>query len=126
LAEFCRQHHGDTISLLHSSFANMDIFAALIKKQNLLDYPAGREIQGVIREYTLNHRNNVFSRYIQEIYQDQDTLMIICFFEEQIKILIDLTSFEIDMSFKRIKTKGLNEVVLASYLAEHGKGKSLC
>ena len=112
--------------MLHSSFANMDIFAALIKKQNLLDYPAGREIQGVIREYTLNHRNNVFSRYIQEIYQDQDTLMIICFFEEQIKILIDLTSFEIDMSFKRIKTKGLNEVVLASYLAEHGKGKSLC
>jgi hypothetical protein len=26
------------------------------------------------------------------------------------------------MSFKRIKTKGLNEVVLAAYISEHGKG----
>jgi hypothetical protein len=101
----------------------MDRFAALIKKQNLMNFPEGREIQGVIHEFTQNHKENA-QPYIQNIFQDADDIMIICFYDEQAQILLGLTSFEIDMSFKRIKTKGLNEVVLASYMIEHGKGKS--
>jgi hypothetical protein len=99
----------------------MDRFSALIKKQNLLHYPEGREIQGVIREFVLNHRGK-HSQYIQEIYHDNENVMIFCFFLQQAEILLNLSSFEVDMSFKRVKTKGLNEVVLASYIVEHGKG----
>ena len=99
----------------------MDRFAALIKKQNLLYYPEGREIQGVIRKYNLNHAGSK-DRYIQEIYLDQDHIMILCFLDEQARVLLKQKSFEVDMSFKRIKTKGLNEVVLAAYISEHGKG----
>ena len=100
----------------------MDRFAALIKKQNLLHYPAGREFQGVLQEYNLNN-NDIRHRYIQSIYQDQNDIMIVCFYKQQAKILMELPSFEVDMSFKRMKTKGLNEVALAAYIPEHGKGK---
>jgi hypothetical protein len=48
--------------------------------------------------------------------------MILCFLDEQARVLLKQKSFEVDMSFKRIKTKGLNEVVLAAYISEHGKG----
>ena len=123
LADFCKEHNGEEISSLHASFANMDRFAALIKKQTLLHYPEGREVQGVIREYNLNHAHSE-SRYIQRIYADQDDIMILCFYDAQAEILLDQVSFEVDMSFKRIKTKGLNEVVLAAYMVEHGKGAS--
>jgi hypothetical protein len=47
--------------------------------------------------------------------------MIICFFKEQAKLLIDQISFEVDMSFKRIRQKDLNEIIFASYLEAHGK-----
>ena len=100
----------------------MDRFSALIKKQMLFHYPEGREIQGVIREYRLNQSGKDW-QYIQQIYQEQQQIMIVCFFKQQAEILLDLNSFEVDMSFKRIKMKGLNEVVLAAYLVEHGKGK---
>jgi len=33
----------------------MDRFAAVIQKQHLLNYPDGREFNGVVREYTLKH-----------------------------------------------------------------------
>jgi hypothetical protein len=100
----------------------MDRFSALIKKQNLLYYPEGREIQGVMREFNLNHCGSD-SQYIQQIYQDGEHVMIICFFRQQAEILLNLSSFEVDMSFKRIRTNGLNEVAFASYIVEHGKGR---
>lgn len=51
--------------------------------------------------------------------------MIICGFKEQIQLLNTLNSFEIDMSYKRIREKGMNEVVFATYLPSHGKSKYL-
>jgi len=49
--------------------------------------------------------------------------MILCAFKEQIKLLTTLTSFEVDMSYKRIRQKGMNEVVFATFVPEHGKSK---
>lgn len=51
--------------------------------------------------------------------------MILCAFKEQIKLLTTLTSFEVDMSYKRIRQKEMNEVIFATYLPEHGKGRHL-
>lgn len=51
--------------------------------------------------------------------------MIICGFKEQIQLLNTLNSFEIDMSYKQIREKGMNEVVFATYLPSHGKSKYL-
>jgi hypothetical protein len=49
--------------------------------------------------------------------------MIICLLREQAELLLTLSSFEIDMSYKRIKSKKMNEVVFATYLSQHGKSK---
>jgi hypothetical protein len=47
--------------------------------------------------------------------------MILCAFKEQVQLLTQLTSFEVDMSYKRVRDKKINEVVFATYLHEHGK-----
>jgi hypothetical protein len=49
--------------------------------------------------------------------------MILCAFKEQIQVLQKLTSFEVDMSYKRIREKDMNEVVFATYLHSHAKSK---
>lgn len=41
--------------------------------------------------------------------------MVICFFKEQATIFAELESFEIDMSFKRVKSRDINEVVFATF-----------
>ena len=48
--------------------------------------------------------------------------MIICGLKEQITLLASLESFEIDMSYKRVRTDGLGEVIFATFLEDHGKG----
>ena len=47
--------------------------------------------------------------------------MIICLFKEQAELLRSLTSFEVDMAYKRLKSKKFNEVVFAYYNRQHGK-----
>ena len=51
--------------------------------------------------------------------------MILCGFKEQIKLLNTLTSFKVDMSYKCIQQKEMNEVVFSIYLPAHGKSKYL-
>lgn len=59
------------------------------------------------------------------MFHDAGQIMIICAFKEQIQLLNSLNAFEIDMSYKRIREKKLNEVVFATYLPTHGKSKYL-
>jgi hypothetical protein len=49
--------------------------------------------------------------------------MIICGFRDQISLFKKQKSFEVDMSYKRIREKELNKVIFATYLEAHGKGK---
>ena len=51
--------------------------------------------------------------------------MILCAHKEQIELLFTLSSFEVDMSYKRIRSSNLNEVLFATYLPAHGKSKYL-
>jgi len=47
--------------------------------------------------------------------------MIICFLQEQAKIFLAQRTFEVDMSFKRILERNMNEIVFTVWLEEHGK-----
>lgn len=49
--------------------------------------------------------------------------MIICGFKEQIELLSKLQSFEVDMSFKRLHYKKMNEVLFATFLKDQCKSK---
>ena len=51
--------------------------------------------------------------------------MVICFFKKQAEILSSLESFEIDMSFKRVRRSNMNEVVFATYSYEQNKGMKI-
>ena len=51
--------------------------------------------------------------------------MAVCFYTEAAKVLLKLDSFEIDMTFKRVKASEINEVVFAAFLPELNKGKTL-
>lgn len=50
--------------------------------------------------------------------------MIFCLFREQAEMLIETESYEIDMSYKRVKDPGVNEVVFAKFIEQQSKGKS--
>ncbi len=51
--------------------------------------------------------------------------MAVCFYLEAAKVLLKQNTFEVDMTFKRIKAADINEVVFAAFLPELGKGKTL-
>jgi hypothetical protein len=42
--------------------------------------------------------------------------MVLCGYKEQINLLSRLSSFEVDMSYKRIRSKDMNEVLFATFL----------
>jgi len=48
--------------------------------------------------------------------------MIICFLKAQAEIFLQQKTFEVDMSYKRIRQKDMNEIIFAGFFREHGKG----
>ena len=61
--------------------------------------------------------------YVQEYYHDPQGTMILCGFRDQIEVLSSLQSFEVDMSYKRIRSKDMNEVLFATFLPEESKSE---
>ena len=59
--------------------------------------------------------------YIQGIYNDSCGVQIVCFTKGQAKILSQQDTFEVDVSFKRIKQRNLNEMIVGKFLRHHGK-----
>ncbi len=53
--------------------------------------------------------------YIQFLNYFEKHKIIVCFYEEQAWILMKQKSFEVDMSFKRVQTRNVNEVVFAMF-----------
>jgi hypothetical protein len=51
--------------------------------------------------------------------------MVLCAYKDQIQLLAKLSSFEVDMSFKRIRSKDMNEVLFATFLPDQSKSKYL-
>jgi hypothetical protein len=58
---------------------------------------------------------------VQEIYQNNDQVFIICILKDQAELLHTLPSVEIDMSYKRVQSKELKELVFAAYLNNQKK-----
>jgi len=98
----------------------MDRISRLIKQQRLLQFPEGKGLAGVMFEWRMRHQNPK-TAYIQRIYDDTNSVIIICFLKKQAQLFHSQTTFEVDMSFKRIQEKGINEIIFAIWLEEHGK-----
>ncbi|THC91582.1 hypothetical protein EYZ11_008950 [Aspergillus tanneri] len=100
------------------SFCNKDRIATIIQKQRLLSYPNGQDINGLI---FLQEIDQHVKDYIQEVYHDSQGTMVLCGFKEQIQLLAQLTSFEVDMSYKRLRSKEMNKVLFATFLPDQCK-----
>jgi hypothetical protein len=48
---------------------------------------------------------------------------VFCFYKEQVTLLIEQNSIEIDMGFKRVRDHGITEIVLARFMDNMNKGK---
>lgn len=59
------------------------------------------------------------------MFHDSQGTMVLCAYKEQIQLLAKLSSFEVDMSFKRIRSKDMNEVLFATFLPDQCKSKYL-
>jgi len=46
-----------------------------------------------------------------------------CFFKQQAELLLNRESIEIDMGFKRVRGKEINEIVLAGFVPAINKSK---
>jgi len=57
LREFCRRYNRKSPAEIHNSFATMDRISMFIKKQKLLRYPEGTQLQGVVFEKRVRHGN---------------------------------------------------------------------
>ena len=68
---------------------------------------------------------NILQAYIQQIYNNENRIIIICFLQEQAKIFLAQIIFEVDMSFKHIIEKNMNEIIFAVWLKEHDKSISI-
>ncbi|RDW94632.1 hypothetical protein BP5796_00395 [Coleophoma crateriformis] len=120
VALFCQQFQRKTLSEIHSSLVNSDKLSLILRKKQMHFYPEAQQIAGLQYEYRMKHKDQEDS-YIQYIYSDSNNFMAICCLKEAIKVLVQLESFEVDMSFKRVQDSEINEVVFAANLPQLNK-----
>lgn len=114
LQALCRRYNAGSLHEIHESFANLDAISALIRKHKLLHFPEGHDLNGVIFE---RERNPRLQEYIQVI----NNQTIICITQAAAELMHSIDSFEVDMSFKRIKRRNAREIVVAKFIPEHRK-----
>lgn len=105
-----------TLGDVHPALANYDRFQAIIQQIKATMSPAGTDIRGVKRLEQIEQATcNEEEQYIQGIWDDstEDNQMVVCLFKAQARVLASSISFEADLSFKRIDSRGCNEFVLA-------------
>ncbi len=54
-------------------------------------------------------------QYIQFLNYFEQHKFVVCFYEEQAQILMKQKSFKVNMSFKRVWTYNVNEIVFAMF-----------
>ena len=126
---------------MHKSLANQDKIQALIDKQKALSYPFGQDIAAVEHEYRMRHEgkddavsiinvlriqylyiDNVL-QYIQDVHNDGENIMIICFYRRQIEVFMQQNWFQCDMAFKRLKDRRQKEIVFAMMNKQNNKSR---
>ncbi len=120
LIKFCRTHNKKHISEIHVNFVNMNQISAMIYKTHLDYWFEECDFKNLVQEYHLNHLEKDY-QYIQQIYNEDFNQMIICFFIEQTYFLFFQRTFKMNMIFKRVKMKNMNEVILMTYVEKMRK-----
>jgi hypothetical protein len=57
MKDFLQEYKGKSLSDIHVSLANFDVFRHLIRKHNIIHYPLGSSRLAVAYEYQGKHKN---------------------------------------------------------------------
>ncbi|KAI8930747.1 hypothetical protein NX059_012355 [Plenodomus lindquistii] len=118
LEELCQKYNKPSFQQIHASLSNMDKPAMIIYRQKLLMFPHGQDIAGV--EFEFKKQQGGAQQYIQEIYKNHLSIIVLCMLPEQATIFSSLTTFRVDVSFKRVGF-GFQEMLFAYFHERHGK-----
>ncbi|KAM5443968.1 hypothetical protein MaudCBS49596_008059 [Microsporum audouinii] len=97
LQKYLKDKKVNNLTDIHPSLNNISRFQAALKKQRLLTNPVGEAYEAV-----LFHKKITGSEYIRYLYNDGINLMIILLLEDQAKLFNQISSFQVDMTFKKI------------------------
>jgi hypothetical protein len=68
---------------------------------------------------------HVNKQYIQGVFNHGTAgTIIVCFHRKQAEVLLKQEQIEVDMSFKRVRQKKINEVLIAGWIDSHDKSKT--
>ncbi|OJJ04472.1 hypothetical protein ASPVEDRAFT_43949 [Aspergillus versicolor CBS 583.65] len=118
VAEFCRQHNASSLAEIHPSLANNDVITRLIRKQRLEREAAEEDINSLIRS---KETDEDMDEYLLACFSDGGDIMVGCAYGDQIAILSQMFSFDIDKSVKRVGSKDMNEISFTTFLPQHNK-----
>ncbi|KAI2054695.1 hypothetical protein LOZ12_003101 [Ophidiomyces ophidiicola] len=117
---FCNQHNGQTFLRIQECFLRMDKYIATSLKEQILMYPHGEEIQRMMFDYQYDPP---LKTYVKGIFNDRHGITVVCSPNEQFKAFLRLTSFKIDIYYKRVQSNGFyyNEVVFSGFPKKDSK-----
>ncbi|SMR41490.1 unnamed protein product [Zymoseptoria tritici ST99CH_1E4] len=117
LKDWLQSHGVEDLSELHGSLGNTDAIAREIKRQQLLYYPHGTQLNGVKLQWIVEQKDPG-ARYIQGLWWTDTEFMVLLFHPESAFLMHQFTSIEVDMSFKRVQGSDMNELLLGKYDTE--------
>ncbi|KAI1370044.1 hypothetical protein F4677DRAFT_460196, partial [Hypoxylon crocopeplum] len=118
----CRKFNVDSLRGIHWALNIECTINALIRKERLLQYPAGTALAGVQREFELDQKRSESERWIREISylgikKDISRYFVICITQKQASAFRDCAHIQMDLSFKMVHGQtnlysvvGLNEI----------------
>ncbi|SMR48988.1 unnamed protein product [Zymoseptoria tritici ST99CH_1E4] len=118
LKDWLQSHGVEDLSELHGSLGNTDAIAREIKRQQLLYYPHGTQLNGVKLQWIVEQKDPGAVSYIQGLWWTDTEFMVLLFHPESAFLMHQFTSIEVDMSFKRVQGSDMNELLLGKYDTE--------
>jgi hypothetical protein len=126
-----QKYSSDTLRAIHQSLNVQDRLTALIRKERILQYPAGTDLAGIYtvlllhmlglyrlgvqREFSVDRHKSNEEQWIREIYYlDRQHYMVICCTFKQAKAFMATRHLEIDLSFKMVQGN-VNLFTIAGY-----------
>ncbi|KAI1103789.1 hypothetical protein F4804DRAFT_309196 [Jackrogersella minutella] len=117
--EWVAQQGKRTISQIHPSLGNSDIFSVLLRRYRLLHYPPGSSLMAVKREFL--RQNGTDNQYIQDFHQSPTGFMIICFNEAMLAYFKTLRTCTLNMNYKHLIERNHREIIWAVYSQRYQK-----
>ncbi|KAF2690355.1 hypothetical protein K458DRAFT_289569, partial [Lentithecium fluviatile CBS 122367] len=119
LAAYLTSRGLSSIEDLSLAFANKDRISRIIKQEKLVRFPYGSGIEAVLFDWK-THDQNPETAYIRRIISSVSGNIIVCFYKQAAKILLEQVTFQMDMSYKRLQ-RPWSEILVVIFHSQENK-----